>query len=96
MHACKTEEESQRHMLNCPALADHSVLPNNVPEYDDLMGQDLQKVEAIGRILRAKFNVNKSYFMSKLYLSYSITDFISSFELVSLSLQDTLLQILSQ
>ena len=57
--ACKIEEESQRHLLQCTALADNSVLPNNVPQYDDLMGQDLQKVEAIGRILRAKFKLFK-------------------------------------
>ena len=59
--ACRTDEESQRHILQCSALSDSSILTGeNVPEYDDLMSQDSVKIEAIGKILNSKFKAFKN------------------------------------
>ena len=59
--ACRTDEESQRHILQCSALSNSSILTGeNVPEYDDLMSQDSVKIEAIGKILNSKFKAFKN------------------------------------
>ena len=57
---CDTgEEETQPHLLTCPGLSDTSLV-TEVPEYEQLLDQDPDKVERTGRILQHKFNVFKS------------------------------------
>ena len=57
--ACKTSEESQAHLLQCKALEESNLLTLNVPQYCDLMGQDQEKIETIGKILKTKFTLFK-------------------------------------
>ena len=57
---CDTgEEETQPHLLTCPSLSDTSLV-TEVPEYEQLLDQDPDKVEIIGRIVQHKFNMLKS------------------------------------
>ena len=57
---CDTgEEETQPHLLTCPGLSDTSVV-TVVPEYEQLLDQDPDRVEKLGRILQQKFNMFKS------------------------------------
>ena len=55
------EEESQRHVLICPAVTqgDTSVI-SDVPCYEDLLEEDPHRVETLGLILNQKFNVFKT------------------------------------
>ena len=55
--ACKSDnEETQRHLFQCPALSDSSLVTDNIPEYDEIMGQDTEKIVACSRIMKSKFN----------------------------------------
>ena len=57
---CDTgEEETQPHLLTCPGLSDTSVV-TEVPEYEQLLDQDPDRVEKLGRIVQQKFNMLKS------------------------------------
>ena len=58
---CGTEEETQRHVLSCPAVTqgDTSVI-SDVPCYEDLLEEDPHRVETLGLILNQKFNVFKT------------------------------------
>ena len=57
---CDTsEEETQPHLLTCPGLSDTSVV-TEVPVYEQLLYQDPDKVEKLGRIVQHKFNMLKS------------------------------------
>ena len=47
---CGLEEETQQLLLNCPALADSSLV-DGIPRYDDLFGA---KPSTIGRLLKHK------------------------------------------
>ena len=47
---CKREEETQEHLLHCPTLRDGAVV-TDVPQYDDLLGEETQKIINISRIL---------------------------------------------
>ena len=54
---CLKEEETQRHLLECPELMDNSVMiGSDIPKYEDLFSTDVDKVEVIGRILLQKFH----------------------------------------
>ena len=53
------EEESQPHLLTCPGLSDTSVV-TVVPEYEQLLDQDPDRVERLGRIVQQKFIMLKS------------------------------------
>ena len=55
------EEESQRHVLSCPAVTqgDTSVV-TDVPCYEDLLDEDPVRVETLGLILNQNFNVFKT------------------------------------
>ena len=54
--ACKSDnEESQKHIFQCPALSDTSLMTDNIPEYEDLMGQDTEKIVACARLIKSKF-----------------------------------------
>ena len=53
---CLTSEETQEHLLSCPALVDNSILnTGQVPTYDDLFDDNTPKIEAVGKILMTKF-----------------------------------------
>ena len=57
---CDTgEEETQPHLLTCPGLSDTSVV-TEVPVYEQLLDQDPDRVERLGRIVQHKFNLFKS------------------------------------
>ena len=57
---CDTgEEETQPHLLTCPGLSDTSLV-TEVPEYEQLLDQDPDKVEKLGRIVQQKFIMLKS------------------------------------
>ena len=55
------EEESQRHMLSCPAVmqGDTSVV-SDVPCYEDLLEEDPHRVETLGHKLNQNFSVFKN------------------------------------
>ena len=53
------EEETQPHLLTCPGLSDNSLV-TEVPVYEQLLDQDPDRVEKLGRILQQKFNMFKS------------------------------------
>ena len=59
--ACKSDnEETQRHLLQCPALSDSSLVTQNIPEYEDLMGHDTEKIVTCARIIKSKFKIFKT------------------------------------
>ena len=47
---CEDSEETQEHLLHCPTLRDGTVV-TDVPQYDDLLGEETQKIIDISRIL---------------------------------------------
>ena len=52
---CEDSEETQEHLLHCPTLRDGGVV-RDVPQYDDLLGEETQKIIIISRILSTKFH----------------------------------------
>ena len=50
------QEETQEHLLHCPTLRDGAVV-TDVPQYDDLLGEETQKIINISRILLSKFTM---------------------------------------
>ena len=54
---CDTKE-TQNHLLECVALAD-SNLVNEIPDYADINGKDIAKMEAMSKILEGKFKLMK-------------------------------------
>ena len=52
---CENAEETQEHLLSCPTLRDGGVV-TQVPQYDELLGEETQKIIMISRILASKFN----------------------------------------
>ena len=53
---CKDSEETQEHLLHCPTLRDGAVV-TDVPQYDNLLGEETQKIINISRILLSKFTM---------------------------------------
>ena len=51
-------KETQKHLLECDALTDSNIV-KEVPEYADIYGKDLQKMENISKILQTKFKLLK-------------------------------------
>ena len=51
-------KETQNHLLDCDALTDSSIV-KDLPEYPDLYGKDIQKMENISKILQDKFKLLK-------------------------------------
>ena len=51
---CEDSEETQEHLLHCPTLRDGAVV-TDVPQYDDLLGEETQKIINISRIISTKF-----------------------------------------
>ena len=52
---CEDSEETQEHLLYCPTLRDGEVV-TDVPQYNNLLGEEIQKIIIISRILSTKFN----------------------------------------
>ena len=52
---CDTSE-NQNHLLVCDALSDSSIV-KELPEYSDLYGKDIDKMETVSKILQAKFKL---------------------------------------
>ena len=53
---CRNMDEDQKHLLECPALADNGMVPvNKVPLYEDLFKKDVTKIEVLGKLLLTKF-----------------------------------------
>jgi len=50
---CEATDETQQHLLDCPALSDSSLV-RGTPSYDDLFGA---KPSIIGKILQSKFKL---------------------------------------
>ena len=58
--ACNSDyEETQRHLFQCPAISDSSLVSQNIPEYEDIMGQDTEKMVACAKIIKSKFKLFK-------------------------------------
>ena len=51
-------KETQNHLLECDALKDSNIV-KEVPEYADIHGKHLQKMENISKILQDKFKLLK-------------------------------------
>ena len=58
---CGTGEESQRHVLSCPAVmqGDTSLVSDTI-SYEDLLGEDPGRVETLGHKLNQNFDVFKN------------------------------------
>ena len=55
---CGTGEESQRHVLSCPAVMQGDTsLVSETSCYEDLLGEDPDRVETLGKILNKNFDV---------------------------------------
>ena len=50
--------ETQNHLLDCDALSDSNIV-KKIPEYADLLGTDVKKMETVSKILQAKFKLLK-------------------------------------
>ena len=50
---CLTEEESQEHLLSCPELRDGSLVTPDI-SYEDIFGEDTDRIATITRILKTK------------------------------------------
>ena len=50
---CKSNEDSQQHLLVCPELNEEDVI--NLPNYDDLFSDNLEDKSNISRILKKRF-----------------------------------------
>ena len=56
---CHREEDTQKHLLECPNLDDGSVLVTKVPSYSDIFSENLQSKIEVARIILAKFTKRK-------------------------------------
>ena len=54
---CGLEDETQEHIMTCPALEDNTVAHQNNPEYSEIFSDDPKKIRIIGRILQTKFRM---------------------------------------
>ena len=52
------KKETQNHLLDCVALADSNIV-KETPDYADIHGKDIAKMEKISKILQAKFKLLK-------------------------------------
>ena len=50
--------ETQNHLLDCEALTASSIV-EKLPEYADLHGKDIKKMEIVTKILQAEFKLFK-------------------------------------
>ena len=54
---CGLEDETQEHIMTCPALEDNTVTNQNNPDYSAMFSDDPIKIRTIGRILQKKFKM---------------------------------------
>ena len=59
--ACKETEETQEHLLQCKVLGDENMVVEELPEYGNLFGENLQKQITVAKILNTNFNKRKSF-----------------------------------
>ena len=52
---CKVEYDSQKHLMDCPKLAESNALCKDLPKYDQLFSNDVRKMMAVANILQTKF-----------------------------------------
>ena len=53
---CEGEEETQEHLLHCPAMSDFSPV-QGVPQYNDIFEENSTKIATISRILSEKYKI---------------------------------------
>ena len=55
---CNLEDETQKHILFCPAISDLSILKvDQIPKYEDIFKNSVDKIESLTKILLQKFNL---------------------------------------
>lgn len=59
--ACTDNDETQEHLLQCKVLGDDDMVVEEVPEYLDLFGENLQQKIIVAQILNTNFNRRKSF-----------------------------------
>ena len=52
-------KDTQQHLIVCDQLCESGSIVTQVPEYSDLLGENLDKEMVISRILRKHFQVRK-------------------------------------
>ena len=58
---CLNSDEDQKHLLVCPALTDNSLVHSSLTtRYEDLFGNDIIRIETIGKLLQSKLKQLKS------------------------------------
>ena len=57
---CDTKE-TQNHLLDCVALADSNIV-KETPDYADIHGKDIAKMEKTSKILQAKYKLLKELY----------------------------------
>ena len=53
---CEGEEETQEHLLHCPAISDFSPV-QGVPQYSDIFEENSTKIATISKILSDKYKI---------------------------------------
>ena len=59
--ACKEEDETQEHLLQCKVLSDENTVVEELPEYGNLFGENLEKQITVAQILNTNFKKRKSF-----------------------------------
>ena len=52
------QDESQPHLLHCSALRDSTIV-KDLPNYEDIHGKSVEKIETLSKILQNKFKLFK-------------------------------------
>ena len=59
--ACREEDETQEHLLQCKVLSDENTVVEELPEYGNLFGENLEKQITVAQILNTNFKKRKSF-----------------------------------
>ena len=54
---CQLTDDTQEHLLDCYVLEEEGTMVDELPQYDDLFGANIEKQTNIARILRKKFSL---------------------------------------
>ena len=54
---CCNEDETQQHIMTCPALEDNTLSTTITPDYNELFSDDIKKIAIIARILKSKLKM---------------------------------------
>ena len=57
---CETSDDTQLHLLECVKLIDGTTLTNSIPVYNDLFGENIEKMLEISRLVENKFKTTKN------------------------------------